>query len=302
MKKLLLLALSALFATPVFAQVEASQAQAEAGTAGWPYVMTPRRTAYAISQQAAGTGDMTKATYDADNDGTVDDADPAGTALAPALFAKANDNTSGNRNVATLSGTFTTSTDRNAAAGKRYQLLDPDAATRSVVLTSPGSTGETVFQFVNTGTAASDILNFTDPTPDVEVRAGEKGIAMWNGSGWDIEVSGRSQTLVVLSKSGNYTLGTDSLDELYGGIIYVSGAATITVPAVQSGVHFTVITVGAVAVSVDVDASDRTLLDGTALSDGDKITNTSTAGDIAVFTYESSSGWYATTDGWTDGN
>jgi hypothetical protein len=224
------------------------------------------------------------------------------TDLTAALFGKANDNTSGNRNVATLSGNITLSANRDEALGKKFQWLDPDGAPREIAFAAPGSTGETIRIVKNTGTALADILRFTDPAEDIDLRAGETLVATWNSTGWDFHVIGRSQELITNSKSGDYTLGTDSLDELYGGVIYVTGAATITVPAVQSGMSFTIITVGAVAVSVDVNAADRTILDGTALADGDKITNTSTAGDIAVFTYESASGFYAATNGWTDTN
>jgi hypothetical protein len=68
----------------------------------------------------------------------------------------------------------------------------------------------------------------------------------------------------------------------------------------------TVITIGATAVSVDTNASDRMYLDGTALDDGDKATNTSTTGDMIVCTYESAAGWYCASgspdgDHWTDG-
>jgi hypothetical protein len=102
--------------------------------------------------------------------------------------------------------------------------------------------------------------------------------------------------------AASYTAGTTDPKELYGGVIYVTGAATITLPAVAVGASVTVITIGAVAVSVDPNAADLIYLDGTALSDGDKITNTSTAGDMAVLTYYDGTGWYAATDGWTDGN
>ena len=111
----------------------------------------------------------------------------------------------------------------------------------------------------------------------------------------------RSPLVTVAKKSGNYTAGTDDADEMYGGIIYVSGAATITLPAVATGMSVTVATIGAVAVSVDPNASDLIYLDGTALDDGDKITNTSTAGDLAVLTYYDATGWYAATNSWTDG-
>lgn len=90
-------------------------------------------------------------------------------------------------------------------------------------------------------------------------------------------------------------------EECQGYIVYVTGAATITLPAVAAGMSVTIITIGAVAVSVDPNASDKIWLDGTALDDGDKITNTSTAGDIAVLTYYSADGWYAATNSWTDG-
>lgn len=99
----------------------------------------------------------------------------------------------------------------------------------------------------------------------------------------------------------SYTIGTTSAREAWGGVIYVTGAATITAPAIQAGMSFTVITIGAVAVSVDVNAADRMYLDGTALDDGDKATNTSTTGDMIVCTYESSAGWYCTSNSWTDG-
>jgi hypothetical protein len=89
--------------------------------------------------------------------------------------------------------------------------------------------------------------------------------------------------------------------ECNGYIIYVTGAATITLPAIADGMSVTIITIGAVAVSVDPNSSDKIWLDGTALDDGDKITNASTAGDIAVLTYYSADGWHAATNGWTDG-
>lgn len=110
-----------------------------------------------------------------------------------------------------------------------------------------------------------------------------------------------ASSIVVKATSGSYTVGTTSALELRGGVIYVTGAGTITIPAVAAGVSFTVITIGAVAVSIDPNASDLIYLDGTALDDGDKITNLSTAGDIAVITYYDATGWHATTNGWTDG-
>lgn len=113
------------------------------------------------------------------------------------------------------------------------------------------------------------------------------------GAAWE-----RTGAITTASYSSNQTL---TAAQCYGSVIYVTGAATITLPAVADGMSVTVVTIGAVAVSVDPNASDLIYLDGTALDDGDKITNTSTAGDIAVLTYYSADGWHASTNGWTDG-
>ena len=104
-----------------------------------------------------------------------------------------------------------------------------------------------------------------------------------------------------LSKSANYTVGTGSADEAYGYIIYVTAACTITLPAIAVGMSVTVIVDAAAAVSVKANAADKIRLDGTALDDGDKITSGGAKGDIAVLTYYSADGWFASTNGWTDG-
>ena len=113
--------------------------------------------------------------------------------------------------------------------------------------------------------------------------------------------------VVTKTAAANYTIGTTNSAEKYGGIIYVTSAATITMPAVGAGMSFTVITIGATAVSVDPNASDKMYLDGNLLDDGDKATNTSTTGDILVCTYYSADGWYCASgsndgDLWTDGS
>lgn len=93
----------------------------------------------------------------------------------------------------------------------------------------------------------------------------------------------------------------------FGGVIYVSSAAIITAcDDLASGMAFTVITIGATAVSVDTQSDDLMNLDGVPLDDGDKATNTSTAGDSIVCTYYDATGWYCMSgspdgDNWTDG-
>jgi hypothetical protein len=115
-------------------------------------------------------------------------------------------------------------------------------------------------------------------------------------------VLGDTGTVSVPVDTATYAASqTLTATECYGYVVYVTGAATITLPVVADGMSVTVITIGAVAVSIDPNIADKIWLDGTALDDGDKITNASTAGDIAVLTYYSALGWYASTNSWTDG-
>lgn len=135
-------------------------------------------------------------------------------------------------------------------------------------------------------------------TLNVGISAAANDTALFDG------VSNYAFDGVVESKVGTATYATSqtlTAVECTGYVIYVTGAATITLPAVADGMSVTVITIGAVAVSVDPNASDKIWLDGTALDDGDKITNASTAGDVATLTYYSADGWYASTNGWSDG-
>ncbi len=97
--------------------------------------------------------------------------------------------------------------------------------------------------------------------------------------------------------SGGYTV--TQADN--GKTIFVTGAGTIVLPPVSVGFKVTVITIGAIAVSVDPNGADLIVRDGTAQADGEKITNLSTAGDIAVLTYYDATGWYAATNAWTNG-
>jgi hypothetical protein len=139
----------------------------------------------------------------------------------------------------------------------------------------------------------------------VQNSVGTEKLKVGASTGADVQVTGTQ------SVSGNLTAGvytaayaanqTLTATECFGYIIYVTAACTITLPAIASGMSVTIITIGDIAVSVDPNASDKIVLDGTALDDGDKITNASTAGDVAVLTYYSADGWYASTNDWTDG-
>jgi hypothetical protein len=65
--------------------------------------------------------------------------------------------------------------------------------------------------------------------------------------------------------------------------------------------NLTIITIGAVEVSVKPDGVAVIYNNGVALTGGNKITNTSTTGDMAVLTYMGTGKWYASTNDWIDG-
>ena len=113
-------------------------------------------------------------------------------------------------------------------------------------------------------------------------------------------IAAESNTITIFTED-HATSHTLSAAECYGAVYYVTGAATLTLPAIAAGMSIRVVTIGAVAVSVKAGASDLIVLDGTALDDADKITNASTTGDEAVLTYRNATGWYASTNSWTDG-
>jgi hypothetical protein len=86
----------------------------------------------------------------------------------------------------------------------------------------------------------------------------------------------------------------------------ISSAGTVTLPAVTAalyGARMTVMVTAAVAVSIDPNGSDRIVLAGTALTDGNKITNDSTAGSFVELYCDGANGWRTLNvgGGWIDG-
>lgn len=231
-----------------------------------------------------------------------------------------------------------------ASSGGETLLLDLNTATDNQISFGTSS-GVTNFMFVDDITIGNDtdgqdyVLTFDGNAGNLtqtwmedehELRisdsAGE-GLDFDLDTSYDNQVAITSQTGVVnihtaipftsgaytLSITGSCTFGTDcdgtSTRALYGGVIYAltGNPITITLSAVGAGMNFTVITIGAIAVHVDPNASDKMYLDGTLLDDGDKASNTSTTGDMLVCTYYSADGYYCASgspdgDHWTDGS
>jgi len=88
---------------------------------------------------------------------------------------------------------------------------------------------------------------------------------------------------------------------LYGGTYICNGAGTAILPLMAVGMNFTIITLGAIAVVIDTNINDGYLADGTTGVEGAQLTNTSTAGNMAVIQYYTADDWLITTDGWTPG-
>ena len=90
--------------------------------------------------------------------------------------------------------------------------------------------------------------------------------------------------------------------ECYGSVYYVTAASVVlTLPPAEDGMNITVISNTANVVTVDSDAADLIILDGTALDDGDSIDSAGAAGDVCVLTYYDATGWFASTNTWVDG-
>jgi hypothetical protein len=145
--------------------------------------------------------------------------------------------------------------------------------------------------------------NLSVDTVNARTIAGAGGGAATIGSldvTSELTASGRLYTEInILSISGNTTV---SAADCYGTVIYCDGTSLIDLPAIANGMNLTICTIGAKGIQVNPNSSDKIWLDGTALADGDRINNISTSGNIAVLTYFSADGWYASTDSWTDGD
>jgi len=124
------------------------------------------------------------------------------------------------------------------------------------------------------------------------------GVSTYNLGTMDVtttgEMLGGVTTYIVASGT------TLNASQMYNSIVYVTGAAMIGLSSVADGMNVTVISTGANTVRVNPDDSDLFIADGTAGSDGDAITSTGAAGDMAVITYYNATGFYAATNGWTN--
>jgi len=103
---------------------------------------------------------------------------------------------------------------------------------------------------------------------------------------------------------GENTALTDA--QCLGTLVLVSGAYTVTLPAVSGvaeGANVTIYSTGANLIKVDLDDNDRFVLDGTALTDAHMLDSESAAGDYVTVVKDSAAGWtvIGRSGAWTDG-
>jgi len=89
--------------------------------------------------------------------------------------------------------------------------------------------------------------------------------------------------------------------QMYGATIYALSDITITLDDVFHDASVRVVCISDITVHIDPDPSDLIYLDGDPLADGNKISCPGASGDEAILTYFNATGWYATTNGWTNG-
>ena len=88
-------------------------------------------------------------------------------------------------------------------------------------------------------------------------------------------------------------------DYLYGGTYICNATGTCILPVMVSGMNFTIITLGAIAVIVDTNVADGYLHNGVTGTEGKHITNGSTAGDLVVVQSYDAADWLMTSNDWT---
>lgn len=108
---------------------------------------------------------------------------------------------------------------------------------------------------------------------------------------FDSTASANAGAMTPLPKSGDATL---SNSEASGSIVYLSATGTITLPAVSgitTGSMLVVYSTGANIIHVDPNASDRIRLNGSALTDGNKVSSGGEAGNYIALHNDSADGW-----------
>ena len=101
-----------------------------------------------------------------------------------------------------------------------------------------------------------------------------------------------SGKIPMITKSDNYTLGTDAAQEAYGYMVWMSGAnKTLTLPAVAAGMSVCLYSTDAEIKRVDPNGSDGIRMSAARDTDGDAIASTAAIGAFVCLVADSADGW-----------
>lgn len=182
-------------------------------------------------------------------------------------------------------------------------LADGDAAI--VALEADGTYGNRFLTYVldATSSCGSDDAGSPPKYFQPDTNAGTK---CWELAG-TISLEGNEPMYSFAHTSGNDTL---EVYEMLNAYIYMSVTGELELREIGTGTNmvpqgssFCVQTVGAIAISVDPHANDSMTLEGVEDTNGDKVTNTSTTGDLACFVACAPDGWCipSNPNSWTAG-
>jgi len=167
-----------------------------------------------------------------------------------------------------------------------------------------GSADITDVTFTTDGTGTAEIVLPAGSIDGTEILDDTVDSADYAAGSVDREhLSADAQGVFTEKLAASHTLSLDATTgEGYGSVVYVTAASVVlTLPAVATGAQYTIISNTANIVTVDANASDLIILDGTALDDGDSIDSPAAAGDIVTLTYYDATGWFASSNTWVDG-
>jgi hypothetical protein len=182
-------------------------------------------------------------------------------------------------------------------------------ATGGIILgdSTPDAAGELGYdagKFCMYGANSEDLCIEPGNASNTSVVSSGTGVTKLGFSALNLVTTGTiSGKIPSITKSDDYTLGTDDAQEAYGYMVWMSGNKTLTLPAVSAGMSVCVYSTDATAKMIDPNANDG-IRNGTASrnADGHKITSAGAAGDFACLVADSADGWtvLGKSGTWTD--
>lgn len=177
-------------------------------------------------------------------------------------------------------------------------LVAEGVATGGVLLgdSTPDAAGEFGYdsgKFCMYGANSEDLCIEPGNASNKSVISSNTGVTKVGFSALNLVTTGTiSGKIPMITKSDDYTLGTDDAQEAYGYMVWMSGNKTLTLPAVSAGMSVCVYSTDATAKMIDPNANDG-IRNGTATrnADGHKITSSGAAGDFACLVADSADGW-----------